>query len=372
MIEQRRRWQIEMLFSIALFLSQLSFFAQKVTFLKDITDYIEYFSLVIYLLVIILGSFYKNNKASKLIYLIVLFIIGAIVCYVAKASAVIYVPVIIMSVHALSAKKMIKTDLFVKIAMLIIICMSSVLGLTSDRLMFRDGVARPSFGFAHPNHLGYILAMIYADYVLVRKSSVKKTVLSVAIGASMIGMCLVAGSRTPLYIFAILIPIDIFRNRSIMLFKIIARYPIQFMPVVFLVVSVIVTLAYDAHIPFAEELNEMTSDRLSLQNYYFKERSLGLFGEKVTKWLDNGYLRIFYNYGILAGCAMLALTIKAIRVSKTNNPMIAMVFISLLIYALSEHHPFMYNTTPLWAIIGIGEKGNEASVVKNESNEVNL
>ena len=88
---------------------------------------------------------------------------------------------------------------------------------------------------------------------------------------------------------------------------------------------------------FVKNLNKTLSGRISIQNYYLYNYKIKLFGQNINykMSLDNAYLRLLINYGIIGYSAFLLILNKMLKESKKQNNLY-FIIISLLFYGIME------------------------------------
>lgn len=359
----------EMLLLFAILPAQLRAFGVKITFLIPYIPMLEKGIFAI-LIIVAAANFFSAKLKLKELVIVVLFVVLAIVSYMITSSPTLsYLLLIPFAAKNTDFQKIIKTDLWAKILVMLFVFACYAANLTKSSVVLRNGVIRESFGFAHPNTLGYLSMMIWLESILLLRRAKKPVMFQVLASVAPILLCFLADSRTA--IAAIVVAVfcltveDVLskkRAQSVVTKK---RKILYLVPIVLIIASFLTTYAYNNRNTLAIKLDTALSSRISLQSYYNKEYTLTPLGRELTsedlqeRPLDNGYYRILYNNGIFGLVALLV--IVWLSLSKTQdeqNRDVASIIVLLLVYGLSEWLVFRALITPFWTI-AFAKEGNK-------------
>ena len=117
--------------------------------------------------------------------------------------------------------------------------------------------------------------------------------------------------------------------------------------IILLFMSIILTICYIKNYEFAIQLNQFLSNRLSLQGFYFNIYNINLIGNNIDfiKTLDNGYVKVILNYGLITTAFLAVLyNLNLKRATKEKNKELIFILLILMIFTLSESSMlYIYN-----------------------------
>lgn len=352
---------------LAMTLTQFIYFGKQFVYFAEIKNILFY--LVIALVAFIAVATIRKQKTNqKTIILYIFCAITGILSYLATSDpTLLYIALIGIIAIGSTPKELTKLDLITKIIIFSIIITLFVTGNTMKVDITRNGLLRQSLGFHHPNALGYILAMIYAD-ILILLDDKKATIVKLSIGALFMLLILAADSRTSAIIIIILSVLELLKNKLNFARK---REQVLacFVPLLLLGISFVLTILYENHVEFAVNLNQTLSWRIELQSIYHANYSIPFLGEGllsvVGRTLDNSYFHMLYQFGIIGGITILALYTTSIkRAVSNNNKIMPHILILLSTYALMETNPTRAMITPL-ILLGM-TKEEHTTTIKNK------
>lgn len=354
---------IQNIFLFSLFLAQIRAFCTKIIFIAPIVPVLEKI-LFITLAILSVYIFFSAKFKAKEIILVVALLFLAFVSYVITDSLTLsFLLMLPFASKGIENKKIIKADLVSKIITTSVIIACYYMNLTENRLFYRDGILRESFGFAHPNTLGYMAIMISIDALYMTRIKTSSVLCRVLVTLVPLYLCSLADSRTAMFaiiavlIFSVIEAIGkkLKKEPKNKQRKAISRL-IYLAPIMLILFSFASTKAYANHENWAICLDEALSSRISLQDYYEKHYEVSLLGHEITsdefedKPLDNGYYRILFNNGVLGLIALVVIIELSLKKSTKTNDYNTFVLILLLVYGLSEWTVFRVIITPHWTI----------------------
>lgn len=332
-----------LIYSIALFLFVGSNLLCNVKYLMP---YLLYFKLFAYVLFFINGTMLllKSTKIkfkTLLMIFLSLFIGGTTYC-ITKNSLLLDLFFVLYASVKNNFYNILKIDLLVKIIITIIILMSYINGQTISRfLVTRDNeYIRSSFGFYHPNTFGMYIMMIYFEFVVFSKKIKFKNILVGVITIFII--CFTSNSRTAYFtitiflIFYLMLWLASLKGGKLKFYNLKLN---NYLFPILTILSLIFTKLYDLNLPIALKLDEFLSRRLYLQSINMKQFPITILGNNITfiRTLDNGFLKVLLNYGIVS--TMIYLVIFYINfksLKEDENNILTVIMFSLLYYTLSE------------------------------------
>ena len=350
------------LFFIASLVFQLSIFSYRIPYIFAHYSALQSFSLIIYLIGAAIAVRANKYKIKNMPFLLVSIMVGFLVAFVSHDLTILASSLYIVSTIGLSSKNVIRIDLIIKIIITIFVVANYCVGITDNNLeLYRNGNIRASFGFAHPNTLGYMALIIYADLLYLLKAKNKK-VLSILLLVPFLIVAIMADSRTSIIAMSILFIINCFDFEKEKSNKTTKKL-VLLIPIIIFIFSVIGTHLYINNNEVAKATDKVLSARLYYQAYYEQNYEKTLLGKRLDELnrypLDNGYYRIMYSAGILGVLFCLYFIMKALSMAQKNNDKILIKYLLLFsVYCISEWSALNANITPFWAII-YSKKAND-------------
>ena len=248
----------------------------------------------------------------------------------------------------LNFNKFLKIDFITRLICFSVILLLFYLGVTSDVILFRDGVPRHSLGLYHPNTLGMFVFSIVIDYIALNWKKFRlKNFLVIFIALYFIYKF--PNSLTAIY--AILISI-VFLFFSKFFDKKMIRNILNFTPVFLSVFSVYLAMMGNNLKTLIPQYDSLFSGRLWYFSYLYSNYKFTVFGNKIleldagyarsrmfnVRYLDNSYLSLAIRYGfILFIIFIILLLILGIYFTKTNNLNLLFIIIIFSIYSFTEN-----------------------------------
>ena len=340
------------MFVLGFLFIQISNVCVNVSFLKSILIPLKFLGMILLVTAFLLKAKTLKLKFSTFLIIIILAIIGLLSYIQAHTTIFIeFVTVLIGSV-GINFDKIIRYDFKIKIGLLIFMLLMYFGGYAaSEFTIIRNGAERLSFGFYHPNTFAVFVMILYFEYLVV--NSDKHIGINIIIGIIVALFIFgVTNSRTTLIaiIFSFL-PIllqkygDRIMNNSI--FKLLEKNIF----LILLAFTLIFTILYGMGNVSARNLDTLMTGRLDLQYYYLSRYNINLFGHDILyKYtLDNGFMKMLLNYGLVTCILLLCLYRKNIAaINKNKDFLICILFLIMQFYSLSESYLFYIYINVFW------------------------
>lgn len=236
-----------------------------------------------------------------------------------------------------------------------------------------SGIVRYSFGFAHANTLHLFCFAMLVAYVVIRKEKIMKLEY---IFLSLLNLILfyftVSRTATILIMLLLLVSYVLF-HKPIKSEKTINGLMKWSSILVLMMAFTIMIVSFTYHLTsngIIEKLNLLLSRRIEQANWYFTENGLSLAGqyipqifvrESLSFVLDNGYMRVLIQFGVLPFLILMSSLIFTIRKLYLDQRYseLAVVTISLLIFVLENYLGFIFINISLIFISIIFESNRE-------------
>ena len=319
----------------------------NVKFLMSFIPYIKYFAFGLMILFFVI----RIKKMSLKIIIISLIIITVLmVSYIITGdNNILLLYLLILIYPGEDFEKFIKKDIIIRVVLCTIVIILYNMDLTNNYFMYRpDGRIRSSMGFAHPNNFGMYMFTICADYVYLNYQKFKiKNYLVILIMALLIYF--VSNSRTSV-IGLLLLLVLIFLSQKLKikyLYNNFFKFIIINLPIIFIALTLIFVNLYNNHNEFVIKVNEILSNRIFYASSFLNEYDINLLGNKINyistqeakliseraSVLDNSYLSLVLNYGILTFIIIYYLLRKIINTAyeKKDGAMLSIITVYVLI-----------------------------------------
>lgn len=356
------------LFFLGLLLLECANFFVNVSFLSPYLKILKIISFII----LIFSGFIINGKDKKLslkncLILLALLFISMISFNITKST--MFLEILLVSFNALGINftKVVKMDLYIKLFIILFVTSMSRLGYaTSDFIVTRSGeYIRDAYGFYHPNTFGMILMMTFFDFVYLRRNKIgyKEFILSFLLIIFIRNTC---DTRTVIYCIILFMICILFRNMFKFKNKVL-NFIKNNMCLIFLILSIITTLMYMENYPLAIQLNKILSNRLSLQAFFFNLYDINIIGNKIDfiKTLDNGYLKIILNYGLITTIFLIIIyNLNLRKATKFKEKILIIIYLIILVFSISESTMFyIYNNIFMIYFLCTKEENNEKKAI---------
>ena len=291
------------------------------TFIRRIILYTIYLFLIVYLI-------YKPFKEKKINILTIALFILSILIYVISGNTDIMILVLLISAfEKMKLTEMVKCCFYANSVTMLIVITLSMLGVLPNWLFYTsEGIA---------NGLGYYYSTIPATYsflLIVMFSYMKDFKLKIRHVFAMlilaISMYFVTYSATALILSLLMIAFEliymlVLKKKSNNINKktkrgsrIIAKYALVSLPLLIFAISIGFAFIYKNDNKIHRIINDKLSNRVVLSTEALEEYGIPLFGKKIEwygnggvgyvvkevknyNFIDNAYLRIMFDYGII-------------------------------------------------------------------------
>ena len=254
-----------------------------------------------------------------------------------------------------SAEEFLVTDLKVRSFLVSSLFLLSKFGIITDRIFLSGSVRRYGCGFNNPNTFGFMLFIIFSEYLILYSRQNLKQIPVLAILFSVI-IYFFSGTKTAIMLIAIF---------AVIYFTVQAR-KINMKPkaAVFILIppaiTLLLTMAYTARNGLAMTINRLMTGRLAFYKSFYRRYPPSLFGHKVVyissamshKYkisalvCDNVYLYLLCNLGIIAFLIwMTSLFMASYWQLRENNTNSFLFLMMLGIYGIAENtmgNPMMF------------------------------
>lgn len=331
-----------LMFFLGLLLLEMSYVVVNVVGIQSYLRVIKLFSFVLLLLSFLLTIRYDLYSKNKLFVIFVILAISLIVFVKYEEPLMLEIALVSVNCAKINFKTVVKYDLIIKLFLLFFIIFFHMLGLTNgdyEKIM-RDDTIRSSLGFFHPNTLSMFSMIIIFEYLYLNKLKLTTKKIFLAVLSSII-FSKITDSRTALYCTVILIVISIFYRKkldqSCSINKFL-KFVISNSFFVFLVFSILISVMYLKNSLFAIKLNESFNNRISYQSLFFRNYGVTLLGNNIEYniTLDNGYLKLLLNFGIIPTIIYLFTYLLNFQKGLQKDFLYVVILEVVLLYSLFE------------------------------------
>lgn len=356
------------IFMIGYFILLIATYFVNVVFLKEHLTIIK----LIGLLLITISSVFRvcireKNLKNKILILSTIPI--SILYWIFSGNLIVFKFVIILLYCKYEEFNVIvKTDMYIKTILFIVLILLSFVGLTNDFEIYRGENARYSFGFFHPNTFSMYVTILFMEYFYVFKNKLKLR-FWLLIGIILSGIIIIlADSRTAVVCLIMFLIYLIFEKRIILKAKLVNI--IKNLYLILLILSIVLTMLFPRNIKVIYKIDTFISGRIWIQNKYMNAYDVTLFGNKMEfdRTLDNVYIRYLLNYGVLATLALDYMYRTIIKNAYRNkNILICAIFTIIALYGLMENVMFDITFNIFWIYVFKKSKITESD--KNQGEE---
>lgn len=315
------------------------------------------------------GVIFNKYTKKEVLILVILCIALFLVRIFADHSPLLDLLIIVNAARYVSLDKLLKVYLAVLSICSLMIVILNHFSIISDRVVFRDGIARLSLGFWHPNTLGIVLVNIFILSLYLYK---RKTVFFlIFFNILSILSYQVTGSRTTLILIFLISIVSVcqmvLNERFYKFLK--SKYLIIIVFTSCLTFSIISASLYLNGNELMMRLSDLVSNRIMLGARFLNDYGISFFGDKVEysspnsltqsvigfsyAVLDNIYLKYIINYGLVStlilGCYLFMVSNKLQDEKRLSWNIYFSIF---LIYGLSEQSVFTW-TTNFFMLFGV-------------------
>lgn len=323
-----------------LFLFLFAFFGHIPT-LAEPLKFFSAFSLVLIAFSFIYQA--KNNTKSFLIKTIPLLLISSIFVFTSNSFIPLKLILLVVASSNIDFKDRIKFDFSIRAVSTIIMLLLFQIGLATDVISYFDdgsGTIKHSLGFSNANVLGLDIFLLCVEIIYLSKK--KKLFINIIISmALMLAFYNYSASRSSFISLIIFIIIAvIYRYKEKILKNKIVKYIAIFSPTIIGAIIATVYLYTVNHVEIGQQLDLYTSGRITNIRLYANNFPINAFGSDITiteKTCDVAVVYILYSFGVTGMVLYLFGFTKLIHhLYKQNDTLLAMVFITFLVYGMSE------------------------------------
>ena len=312
-------------------------------------EIIRYLIAFFFLGIRFVSLFYINKK--HFLYCLVVFAVLLISFIFSKTTYLIQCVVVLLLSYGIDYRKIVKTVLTFSL----ITFLFDVLGVVTGNInvFIAEGYRfRCYLGFKHPSYfsINYVTAL-FSSWYLVYKD--KKSFSSILFIASGLFLWLVPNTRTSAIILIMMPVIVVISKVIISIDSSAINRLVGLAPLFMLFVSLILTFYINHSI-----LPETVAIRFSQALAYYKNYGVHIF-TSTNIWLDNTYMFLLENFGIILTFFYLYLFSKAlIRSINEKNYHILAISLALLIYSILDNYILnpRYNISLFYLYTMVGDK----------------
>ena len=306
-------------------------------------------------------TFSAQIKIKSFLQLILLIAIGLIALVFSRGATLLKLVLFFAITQNTDLNDILKSFMRSLIAPLVFVGGLSILGVLN--LYYEGQKDAIEFGMSNPNTVSVIVFSILVAYNLINEDRINAKIITIEfiICAVLYSLC---KTRTAGGILlGYLICIAIFKNRSwiIKVFRVFQyTFPIGAM------VSYCVAVAFRSRTSFWIQVNTILSGRLWAWDLYLSKYKIKFFGQPIdlsVAALDNAYLRILIQYGVITFFVYLIVFVFISRYAyKKGKIILFFSIISYELYFMAEFGPILANCCPILlyaAHILVNEKQKE-------------
>ena len=369
--------KVKQVFYFSYILMLFSWMFESVLYIKELLPYIRYISYILAIIVIFYN--YKKFSAKKVLVNIILTIIVIISTIYSKNNMILSLWLFLLACEQIDFDEMVRIDFKTKIIFTIIIVLLYLLGFTTKvEFLTYTGEIRSSLGFGNPNTFGYYMFSICADYLYIKTGKLKFSniiiliLISVFVGKASL-------SRTSSYLIILLAAMSTFSTIfKKIIFNKITKKIVYITFLILTIISIEIASNYNEGNRLHVALNNALSGRVIISQKYLEKYDYKLLGQEVeitnytgtkTLYLDNAYLKLLLNSGILVYILIYSIYAKIIKKGyDMNNNLLIVTIIVYLMYGVTENAMF-WLTGNVFLLYGFCEKEKiKKKVIKNEKN----
>lgn len=355
------------MFFIAYIFTLCSWMMDNVSYIGNLLDYVRYFSYLI--LVVIIFMNYRKFSLKRIFIELLGTIIIVISSIYSGSNTLLTLWVFVLAARDIKFDELIKADFYAKLILVFIVALFYMLGMTNRTVFYGYfGSVRSSMGFGNPNTFGYYIFSLCADYIYLnhKKIALKHSIVLVLISL-VVGY--LSNSRTSQLLIALLA----FTAPIAKLFKRLVekKYFKVFILSLFLICTILsyyVALNYNPSNDIYYKLNETLSGRVTIAQRFLKKYDISILGNKInlttydksyTYYLDNGYIKLLLNYGLLTYIIVYIIYYKNFKRAFNQKNIILILILSIyLVYGLTENVMFWLSGN-IFLLYSICKESNE-------------
>ena len=312
-----------------------------------------------------------NKMTKKAVIGIAMVIFFSVMSFIIDASDIAFVLVYLYCARNISFDKIAKITRSITIAALLIIIISSYIGIIPNVSAIRGSDERWYLGFRYVLYAPMYLFNITAITVYLNKHKIKFKTIGVLLITNFIMYNLTkarlsVGLSILLILFTIVLKEkpNFLKNKHLVCYIMISLFALSF------IASIILTIQYDANVSWQRNLNTMMGDRLQLGKNALMNYAVGLLGQKVQlfghgldingqhtlevySYVDNLYVQVMIRYGILFLLLYIIVnTIVMYQCYKKQNYHLLLIMAILALRGIVDDLSLLLYYNSFWFIIG--------------------
>ena len=344
-------------------LSNTTIFRNTDISINSINGTIDILTLFLLLFVILLLQRYTIHNLELIISLTIPVVISAIFSGNYKILSLL---IFVVAAQGIDMMRLIRDVYHVLTAVVPTVIIMGYIGLIEDVTMFRSGMIRHSYGFAHPNTLGVGVFQIVFCYVVIHEGQFIRQLLVTFLG--MMFVYFVPNSQSPALLLAILAILLIVRHFIYLRGGTGESFRWVLMGGALLsnLICVFATMVDFSKYPFLKAFNLFISTRFSATRRAYLESGIKLLGQVVFTeeadrrmvglqghlYLDTAYATLLIRYGLIVYIIVSVAYLLVMNMQrKKRNDLILILLFVFSVYGITESSMFMlkYNFLFLYA-----------------------
>lgn len=305
---------------------------------------------LLYLILNIIGAIalglkvYKDKcNIKELITIVILFIIGVISFIVTKKFTLMLTCLCICGSKNIDIDRLFRGMYKIRIIAFIGMILAAIVSITEDRIiiMHRNGLEeiRHSLGFSHPNMTHLVLFILIAIYIYINyeKLDVKNYIIIMLINISIYFLTISRTGMIGILLLCLLCFISKLQIKELNIFinKFLCKLP-RYLYIILVSFSFI-TAWFFRKWPWLKILDKLFTGRFYLSNKILTEFGFSLFGNQNVGMLDNGYIYLYVQFGLIGFILVSWLILNVCKyIEETSNTKLAILQIGFLFYLFTE------------------------------------
>ena len=286
---------------------------------------------------------FESHSKRELLILSLGILIGVLDLIIGKSTTFLFTVIVLAGLKNLNIKKFFYIAFYIRFISLILIVFLSTENIIPNHylIFYRNGlgyVKRYSFIFVHPNiaQSAFVICAIIGIYLYYHKYNIIYFVIIEGLNYFLYKLTY---SRTGFLLLSIFLLFTLIYKKSNLIRKFMA-FIIPYLPIFYLIISIIAGVEY-GRLPLLNKLNVILTGRIYYINYLLKFKPPLIGSSKYTQFLfiDNGYMSLLYEGGLLALCWFSIVSFKTLKILKKNllykDILITFVFLT---YCLTESY----------------------------------
>lgn len=292
---------------------------------------------------------------KEYIFFVILAIILMVNYLLSGRTDLILLALLLISFKEIDMNRIVKLMFIMTVAAFLGVISLYLIGVIENRIYtYNDGTIRYTYGFLTPNTMGIIALTISSEIIYLSR---KNTTLKVMISFFILYLVFkISGSRTPIVSFFVFIILYLIVNYFIKNIK--GKY--AFLSVFSLLLPIVVMVSYfcSKYYSYTNSvlflLNKLFTGRIELGQIGIKNYGVSFLGQRVEFFsnsmqdiskiysqsyfvIDNSYLVLLINFGILSTIIIIFLYVRAYCNSlRHGNLILSMLMILTIIIGMSE------------------------------------